>query len=517
MRSRFLVPGLAAALACGPRLAAQAVERTDTPRAGALRVTFDPRILTWEQVYAPGGRRGIGAAFSGDSIAQALPSVVRLQDDVRALTGLAGYVASLGHELLAVRAERRVMPIRLEYGISDRLSVGVSVPIVRVYVREGYQRAPPGANLGALPQTAADSARYVAFFTDLDAALGQLGDSIAAGAYGCPGSAACARAQDLLAQGQRMRLALGRAVYGTADTAAQYLPLDASEAGRRLNSVVTALGRSLADSFGIAVFAQDAFLLPAAPLSADAVAALYAERTAGLGLSPYGGNTRRRLRVFPGDAEVSARYRVLVKGGYAGAVRVLVRLPTGHQDSPNDPFDLATGDHQIDLEGTLAQELTLWSRLWLNLSLRGGRQLPGERERRVGPIDQPFLPAAALARLRWDPGDYIAADFAPLYRFSPHFAAGVTAGYYSRQRDRYTFLSPADSTRLAAALGAPVSAAGLDAGTGIRLARLGFAVTYTGPWTEGGLSLERIVSGRGGPVPAATAFRIVLRRSLRLF
>lgn len=517
MRSRILVPGLAVALACGPRLAAQAVERTDTPRAGALRVTFDPRIMTWEQVYAPGGRRGVGAALSGDSIAQALPSVVRLQDDVRALTGLAGYVASLGHELLAVRAERRVMPIRLEYGISDRLSVSVNVPIVRVHVREGFLRSPPGANLGALPQTAADSARYAAFFADLDAALTQLNDSITAGAYGSPGSPTYTRAENLLAQGQMMQLALGRAVYGTPDTAAQYLPLAASEAGLRLNSVVTALGRTLADSFSIAAFAEDTFLLPETPLSASGLATLYAERTAGLALSPYGDNTRRRLRVFPGDAEVSARYRFLVKGGYAGAVSALVRLPTGHQDSPNDPFDLATGDHQVDLEATLAQELTLWSRLWLNLSLRGGRQLPGERERRVGPIDQPFLPAAALARLRWDPGDYVAADFAPMYRFSPHFAAGVTAGYYSRQRDRYTFLSPADSTRLATGLGAPVSAAVLDAGTGIRLARLGFAVTYVGPRTEGGLSLERTVSGRGGPVPVTTVFRIVLRRSLQLF
>jgi hypothetical protein len=517
MRLRISCFTLVAALACGRLLGAQAVERTDTPRGGTLRVTFDPRIMTWDRQYAPGGAQGIGAVFGGDSIAAALPSVVRLQQDVRALTGLAGYVASLGHELLAIRAERRVMPIRLEYGITDRLSVGVTVPIVRVEVREGYQQSPPGANLGAVSQAAADSARYQTFFNDLDAALGALGDSIAAGAYGCPGSPACLQAQALLAQGQMTRSTLGRAVYGTPDTAAQYLPLETSEAGQRVTAVVDALSRTLADSFNIDAFSQDTFLLPTTPLSASAVAALYADRTGGLDLSPYGGKTLRRLRFFPGDVEVAAKYRFLVRRDYAGAARVLVRLPTGHQDSPNDPFDLSTGDHQLDLEGTLTQELTLWTRLWLNLSIRAGRQFSGQRERRVGPIDKLFLPATTLARLRWDPGDYIAVDFAPMYRFSPRFAAGVTAAYYTQQRDRYSFLSPQDSIALSGLVGGPVSAGVLDAGTGIRQARLGVAVTYVGPRLEGGFSLERTVSGAGGLVPVATVFRIVLRQSILLF
>ena len=517
MRHRIPSIILAGALACGHLLAAQAVERTDTPRHGALRVTFDPRIMTWDRQYSPAGSQGIGAAFSGDSIAAGLPSVVRLQQDVRALTGLAGYVASLGHELLAIRAERRVMPIRLEYGISNRLSVGVTVPIVRVEVREGYQHSPPGANLGSVPGTAADSARYRTFFDDLDAALGALSDSIAAGAYGCPGSAACVQAQALLAQGQMARLTLARAVYGTPDTAAQYLPLETSAAGRRVTAVVDALGHALADSFNIGAFSRDTFLLPSTPLSGGELAALYADRTSGLDLSPYGGNTLRRLRFFPGDVEVAARYRFLVRRNYAAAATALVRLPTGHQDSPNDPFDLSTGDHQLDIEGTLTQELTLWKRLWLNLSVRAGQQRPGERERRVGPIDQPFLPATTLARLRWDPGDYVAVDFAPMYRFSPRFGAGVTAAYYTQQRDRYMFLSPQDSTVIAGLVGAPVSAGVLDAGTGIRQARVGLAVTYMGPSLEGGFSLERTVSGAGGPVPVATVFRIVLRQSIQLF
>ncbi len=495
-------------------LAAQAVERTDTPRHGALRVSFDPRIMTWEQVYSPGGRQGIGAAFGGDSVSQTLPSVVRLQQDVRAATGLAGYLATLGHELLAVRAERRVMPIRFEYGLTSRLSFGVTIPIVRVQVRGLYQARPPGSNLGVL--LAADSARYNTFFIHLDAALAQLGDSIAAGAYDCPAGPACLRAQALLAQGQTLRLALGRAVYGTPDSAALYLPLASSDAGRSLTSIVASLERALVDTFRVTPFSQDTFLLPGTPVSGAAGAGLLAARLSAHGLAPYR-DTPRRLRFFTGDIELATTYRLLAGRDYAAAATLLVRLPTGHQDSPNDAFDVATGDHQLDLEGRLTQELTLANRLWLNLSLRGGRQLPGQRERRVGPAKQLFLPLGALARLRWDPGDYAVVDVAPMYRFSRTFAAGMTAGYTTQGRDRYSFLSTQDSTALAARLGGPVSAGVLDAGTARRHARLGLAMTYVGSRLEGGFSVERTVSGAGGPVPVATVFRIVMRQTIQLF
>lgn len=504
----------AATLARPIPLAPQAVERTDTPRHGALRVSFDPRIVTWEQVYAPGGRLGLGAGFGGDSVNQALPSVVRLQQDVRAATGLAGYLATLGHELLSVRAERRVMPIRLEYGITSRLSFGITIPIVRVQVRELFQARPTGSNLGAL--SLADSARYNTFFTHLDAALAQLDDSITAGAYGCPAGPDCLRAQALLAQGQSLRFALGRAVSGTPDSAALYLPLAGSEAGLSITAIVTALERALVDTFRITPFSQDTFLLPGIPVHGSVTAGLLATRLNANGLSPFR-DTPRRLRFFTGDIELASTYRLLAGRDFATAATLLVRLPTGHQDSPNDLFDVGTGDHQIDLEGRLTQELTLMGRLWLNVSLRGGRQLPGERERRVGPAEQLFLPLGALARLRWDPGDYAVVDVAPMYRFSRTFAAGLTAGYYTQGRDRYTFLSSQDSTALAARLGGPISAGVLDAGTAQRHARLGLAMSYVGPRLEGGFSVERTVSGAGGPVPVATVFRIVMRQSIQLF
>lgn len=222
--------------------------------------------------------------------------------------------------------------------------------------------------------------------------------------------------------------------------------------------------------------------------------------------------TRRHLRYFAGDIELEAKYRILESRRYALSGALVVRLPTGHQDSPNNLFDIRTGDHQTDLELQVAQELTLFNRIWLNALVRMGRQQPGTRTRRVGPQSELLIPYAALATLDWDPGDYARIDVAPMLRLSKPFAIGMTAGYYTQARDRYTYRSAQDSVTLATNLGTPVSAAVLDAGTASRWARVGFAITYMGSDVEGSLSFEQTVSG-SARVPVASVYRIVMRTS----
>ncbi len=361
---RFLALGALLLLPTAAR--AQAGPRTDTPRAGTLRFTFEPVITTWEREFTDSGHeQRIGAS---------LPA------------------------LLFVRSERRVTPLGLDFGITNRLAVGVRVPIVRVNTRAAFP---------------------------LDSA-------------GKPAPDSAAKALDSLLQ----------------DTTYAFGPI---------------------------------------------------------------ANTIRGLHYFAGDVEVEAKYRALESRNYALSGALVVRLPTGHQDSPDNLFDLSTGDHQTDIEVQIAQELTLFNRLWLNALVRGARQRPGTRARRVGPQSVLLLPRAASATLAWDPGDYLGVDVAPLYRFSREFGVGFTAGYYTQTRDRYSYRSAQDSIDLATRLGTPVSAAVLDAGTGVRWVRLGFAMTYVGSDVEGSLSFEQTVSGSGGLVPVASVFRIVMRTSRSLF
>ena len=343
-------------------LPGQAVPRTDTPRAGTLRVTFEPVITTWEREFTDSGKQ--------QRVGASLPTIV------------------------SVRAERRVTPLGLDFGITNRIAVGVRVPLVRLNTRESFPQDSTGA----------------------------------------PADSAGARALDLLLQ----------------DTTYAFGPIT---------------------------------------------------------------GTPRHLRYFAGDVELEGKYRFLESHSFALSGALVVRLPTGHQDSPNRLFDLSTGDHQTDIEIRIAQEVTLLNRFWLNAAVRLGRQQPGTRERRVGPQFTLLIPRAALAKLAWDPGDYAAIDIAPMYRFSRSFGVGFTAGYYTQTRDRYSYRSAQDSIDVATRLGAPVPAAVLDAGTGQRWARLGAVMTYVTPDVEGSFSIEQTVSAAGGLVPVATVLRVVMRTS----
>jgi hypothetical protein len=376
-----------------------------------------------------------------------------------------------------------------------------------VDVRKAYVLDTTG-NLGHNPLVfEGAAASYTAFFGAFDSSLTQLDQYIAAN---CPANPSCGTAQALSTQGHAVRLALGRVIYGTGPTGrTPFVPLNQSPAGQAIDTTIAQIQRELADSFSIAGFTQS-LTLPTTRVSGDDFSFFLADSAFGFNDTPFD-RTIRREQYWLGDAEVSAKYRVVAGDRYAAAAAIVVRLPTGHLASPNDPFGVSTGDHQTDVEGRIIQEWTVGGRLWLNLNVRGGTQLAGQRERRVASPDQFWVTSAADARLSWKPGNYLGIDFAPMYKFNPNFAAGVTGSYYTQRRDHYSFLSPADSTALSTRLGVPTSAALLDAGTGFRFLRLGVAVTYTGPLWEAGFSVLQTVSGGGAAVPASTVFRIVLR------
>lgn len=375
---RPVLPLLLALLLAAGTLAAQAVPRTDTPRAGTFRVTFEPVISTWEYEFTDGQRQRIGAVTTPKSMCAPINGF---------------QICRVSFAPVVVRAEQRVTPIGVEFGVTNRLALGVKVPIVRQNVQESFIQ---------------DSA--------------------------------------------------GNPLTATAG---------------RLDSLITDT------TYGFA------------PLT----------------------NTSRRLHYFPGDVEVGAKYRFMESPVYRASVAFTARLATGHQDSPNDLFDLPAGDHQTDLEIAATQELTLFHRFWINAAVRAGRQMAGTRSRRVGPETMLLIPRGATALLDWKPGDYAGVDVAPMLRLGSMFAIGATVGYWTTQRDHYTYQAAQDSVNVSAALGAPTPASVLDAGTSVRRLRLGAAMTYVTDDIEGSFSIEQTVSASGVRVPAASVFRLVMRVS----
>src|SRR3989449_4360636 len=255
MRTLRIVLLLASpALTGGAMVAAQAVERTDVPARGVLRVTFDPRIMTWNDQFSDAGRLKLGAPLTGDTVGgRYIPVVARLEQNVRVVSGLSNFVASLGAGLLSVRQERRTYPTTAELGLTNRLSVSLMVPMVRVATRASFQYSARGANLGVNPLVLnALGARGTdsAFFAQFDQALAQL-DQQAAGCAAPPSPCA---ARDSSARWHVVRDALHSSVYGLGQTGSPFLPLDTSTAGQAIDTAIVRIQQGLTATFRIAGF-----------------------------------------------------------------------------------------------------------------------------------------------------------------------------------------------------------------------------------------------------------------------
>src|SRR3989442_8766163 len=164
--------------------------------------------------------------------------------------GLAGFVASLGAVLFNGRQERRSYPTTAELGITNRLSVSLMVPMVRVQTRASLQLSSRGANLGVNPlvvNTLGVRGTDSVFFAQFDTALARLDQQ----ATGCALPPSPCAARDSSARWRGVRDALHGAVYGAGQTGAPFLPLDTSTAGRAIDSAVARIQQGLNLTFGI--------------------------------------------------------------------------------------------------------------------------------------------------------------------------------------------------------------------------------------------------------------------------
>src|SRR5947207_83513 len=135
------------ALTGGAMLAAQAVERTDVPARGVLRVTFDPRIMTWNDEFTAAGRLKLGAPLTGDTVGgRYIPVVARLEQNVRVASGLAGFVAGLG-AAFEPRCQPRREPAGGEHAGDTREGLGV----LRAIRHRAGPAGPTGRGMCAAP------------------------------------------------------------------------------------------------------------------------------------------------------------------------------------------------------------------------------------------------------------------------------------------------------------------------------------------------------------------------------
>jgi hypothetical protein len=180
----LLALGIASSAFLPGSLAAQA-EFAVPVRPGQLRLDITPFWLSYDHFFdpaAPGTLTPFSAAYASDSFGVAsLPFLAPTESQIRAASGVGSFSLDLGSTEVALTSSIRTIPIGFELGLTRRIAIGMSVPIVRSRVDVGFRTdsTKPG-NVSWNPgffNAAADSA----FRSQMNAALAALQTQAASG------------------------------------------------------------------------------------------------------------------------------------------------------------------------------------------------------------------------------------------------------------------------------------------------------------------------------------------------
>ena len=291
-----------------------------------------------------------------------------------------------GTPYFRLRADTRLVPVALRYGLTSRVTVSVTVP----FERHGVSAAGPlllGGNVGVNPA---------------------------------------------VAQNQAALEPLGLEAFG----GAVLLPLRDSPEGREVQSRLAALEDG------------DTLVLPTDPVTFasllerfDAGSPLTAEEAAALGLASG------RAGYTLGDVEVGVRY--LLRRGPAGwpdpdsagtglraSVGLRARLPTGMQDTvflAQVPF--TTGHAGVG--GDVAGEMYLSSRWSVRAAGSADVLFPADVQRLAFTGARPFPADSALRTVRSEPGARIAAVVSPRWRLTRDMSFHADYAFAWRGETRY--------------------------------------------------------------------------------
>ncbi|HKP28680.1 MAG TPA: hypothetical protein VJU15_04735, partial [Gemmatimonadales bacterium] len=222
-----------------------------------------------------------------------------------------------------------------------------------------------------------------------------------------------------------------------------------------------------------------------------------------------------------GDVEIGVAYAIFdqlstmgVKRGFRLAAQGLVRLPTSQLDNTGRFFDVGTGDHQPDVEGTIVGD-GLFGAFGARALAGYTLQLAGTGNERISPPENPIAYANTLASVSRTPGNVLTLGVAPFFRLAETFA--VTGGLTWRKKasDQVTLFGDQEEIP-----GAPPSLLELETDGTWSTASLG--LSYSAPLMtkdgkskapmDAGLIWESVIGSSGSlRVPATGGVRFWFR------
>jgi len=510
----LLALGIASSAILPGSLAAQA-EFAVPVRPGQLRIDIDPYWLSYDHYFDPGSPGTlvpVAAPFQADSFGVAqLPFLSGPQSQIQQVSGVGTFTFDLGATQVAMTKSVRTIPIGFELGLSRRLAIGATVPLVqsRVDVSFLVDSTRPG-NVGLNPGLNNPSA-VAPFQSQIAAALSALQAQADSGP-----AALRSQAQALLATLQPF---LGL-------SAAPLLPLPSTAAATgittRLDSAQAAYaqlaGQYSAAGVTLPVF-TDALLLPdsGATLGRAGLEQFFSDPGLPVAADTFG----TMLHTGIGDVSAHLTYQLRDADAFRSQILVTARFPTGSPPSATSFVDLGTGTHEFGLDAALASDVRLGDRFLLHTVVRGGGAAADQLPMRVTPPGLPFAPFSQVATIKRTPAPYVGLELDPVWLMDDAFSVRVLYQFFSQGTTRHSYVNPADSAQV----GLPASV--LDEGTAMRWMGIGVGVTFStlDRFTRGlaavpynlTVSYENTIWGREGWVPQQGIFRITLRAYANLF
>lgn len=516
---------LLALLATPLPLAAQESDSPLVPR-GRLRIEVAPSVEAWDARFGLHLEDGteveeeepLGFDLTSPAAGTDLfPQAQVLEDVIRTALDDPDYRLDLGALSTYVSKDRLRIPFRADVGVTDWLTVGVMVPMVKSRADAGISLLTgPNVNAGASPLPTDPAVE--AFLDGYGSALAAWEQETSEICAGDAGSASCQDAQAFLAEAETFHAAVSGAylVFG-------FIPLAGSAGGDALLARLQELGAGF-QSRGVGGV-PGTLPLATEPLDRAGFQGL----VTGYGTDAHHGLTTWRGIWELGDVELSTAVRLLdgavrdsagapARLRYQVGVGALVRLPTGRPDSASNFVDLGSGDGQTDIELRGFGQVVVGRRVGLAADVRYGIQQEGERIRRVAAPGHVLVPASRQAKLSWTPGNYLDAEVVPRFYLTPEFSVGLRYRYYTKAADGYELVGGAtlDPDPTVAAL---VDLLELETEESLQEVGVGMVFSTLDAWREGrtGFPFEvqavyrHPLTGSGGTTPRAIRVQVGLR------
>lgn len=335
------------------------VEDASTAPRGLLRVRAISVWSRYDERFTTNGIEPLGAFLTADSLGVArYPALASIQSLVAAASASA-FVLNIGRSQLNATARDQIIPLALEYGLTNRLSVNVFAPIVRRRVATVFRIDTAGTpNVGPnLHRTLALAAQTN---TQVQAEFASAASQLQARLQACstnPAGAGCStllarqtEAQQLIQSSQAFAVDVA-ALYGGGGSASNgmaFVPTSQSAAQRAVSARVADFNARYRD-----LLSTTANIIQAVPYAASGpVGAQQFQQYVVEDLGRDSLNIQERIGF--GDIEVGFKFRVLdrprtelQRTAFQFSVASSVRLPTGSTQSPSEIVDLSLGDGAV--------------------------------------------------------------------------------------------------------------------------------------------------------------------------